>query len=490
VFRRITTDGVTNWYEVGEVAEVRIPIPAGHSFARWEDVVGISESGLSASVQGGMWVVTFLMPDNDITFSAVFELNSHAVATVNATFRVGTSGPWVISGNIEFGSVVRLTVNPFTASQQFMGWSANVAVNTDVNGAYFIMPDHAVTVTAIIEDIPVARHLVTFNFDDGRQESVFVDDGDTVERPSPDPVRVGHTFVRWYRLGAGTGEYNFGTPVTSDITIVAMWQQNSYTLQVTGGSFAADFMDDFGGVYYGSPVGLTPIVPLGMRFSHWTTSPVAAMVVGANGNATLTMPAFNLAATAHFVPDSGVEPAVLTLRQGSNKFQFIYFDRTPVNRNAYVYNPLVPVYLINVAGGEVIADVLGQFTNSAGNIRVLDGNGNIIPTAQYTGRIGTGMTIELLNAESQVIDSFTIVIRGDVNGDGLVSPLDIAAIQNHYRGVAALEGAFLLAADVNLDGLVTTRDVLAINLHRNAMQESDDDLFKGLRLAWIAQNGV
>ena len=43
------------------------------------------------------------------------------------------------------------------------------------------------------------------------------------DRPRPtDPTREGYTFVRW-NLGANA--YNFSTPVNSNITLTAVWEE-------------------------------------------------------------------------------------------------------------------------------------------------------------------------------------------------------------------------------------------------------------------------
>jgi uncharacterized repeat protein (TIGR02543 family) len=50
--------------------------------------------------------------------------------------------------------------------------------------------------------------------------------GSTATRPSPDPSVDGFTFGGWYQEAACTNEYNFSTPVNSDTTIYAKWDEN------------------------------------------------------------------------------------------------------------------------------------------------------------------------------------------------------------------------------------------------------------------------
>jgi len=70
--------------------------------------------------------------------------------------------------------------------------------------------------------VPVVAHTVTFDPAGGTLNSpatVQVNDGATVGMPA-NPTKSGYTFVDWFLNGA---HYNFGTPVTSDITLTAQW---------------------------------------------------------------------------------------------------------------------------------------------------------------------------------------------------------------------------------------------------------------------------
>lgn len=51
-----------------------------------------------------------------------------------------------------------------------------------------------------------------------------VEEGETATRPETYPTREGYTFTGWQVNGE---DYNFNNPVTSDLTIVAAWEQNA-----------------------------------------------------------------------------------------------------------------------------------------------------------------------------------------------------------------------------------------------------------------------
>ena len=69
----------------------------------------------------------------------------------------------------------------------------------------------------------VITYTVTFDTVGGTSiPSITVGEGGTVSRPA-DPVRAGYEFVEWQLAGL---PYTFGTPVTCNITLVAVYKSN------------------------------------------------------------------------------------------------------------------------------------------------------------------------------------------------------------------------------------------------------------------------
>ena len=71
-----------------------------------------------------------------------------------------------------------------------------------------------------------------------------------------------------------------------------------------------------------------------------------------------------------------------------------------------------------------------------------------------SGYVGTGMTAV---GDSS---SLTIVVTGDVTGDGRITITDVVKLQNYAAGAGDLNEAALKAADINGDGRVTITDVV------------------------------
>ncbi|MCL2629956.1 MAG: dockerin type I domain-containing protein [Firmicutes bacterium] len=200
---------------------------------------------------------------------------------------------------------------------------------------------------------------------------------------------------------------------------------------------------------------------------------------------------------------------ILIAKDTGNIFEFIYFHEGDItgefenicyccdelyfgadlyeiiDRSKYVYDQNREVFLINVAGYEEIIFILKQFTNYLENpdrIRLLDRQKNVIDASEYDSRfIGTGMTIQLLDRDDDtiVIDEVIVVIKGDVNGDGVLNISDGAAIVSHMSVANILSGAFRISADVNSDGVINIADRAAVISHMSLAR----DLFAGMRVA-------
>lgn len=71
-----------------------------------------------------------------------------------------------------------------------------------------------------------------------------------------------------------------------------------------------------------------------------------------------------------------------------------------------------------------------------------------------SGLVGTGMTAVSSSA------TVTIVVTGDVSGDGKITITDVVKLQKAVVGSGSLSGAYAKAADINGDGKVTITDVV------------------------------
>lgn len=110
---------------------------------------------------------------------------------------------------------------------------------------------------------------------------------------------------------------------------------------------------------------------------------------------------------------------------------------------------IVGSYLMGTKIGETAANMLSKIGNGVSVTR--DGN-------NMSGNESLG-TADILHANG---NSYRIIVNGDVNGDGSITPADYVRIKNSIMGSSSLSGSFKQAADVNGDGNVTPADYVNV----------------------------
>ena len=89
----------------------------------------------------------------------------------------------------------------------------------------------------------------------------------------------------------------------------------------------------------------------------------------------------------------------------------------------------------------------------------------------------TGMTLKVGNDTT-----YTIAVRGDVSGDGLLTALDMSQLKMHIVGLKTLQSPYTDAADMNYDGQITSVDMsqlktMLVNSSSISKQEIIDTLY-------------
>lgn len=86
-------------------------------------------------------------------------------------------------------------------------------------------------------------------------------------------------------------------------------------------------------------------------------------------------------------------------------------------------------------------------------------------TTEYKGdKIGTGMIIKLFKDDS-VIDQKIIVVKGDIDGNGIINAIDSLKVVNHIIENEILTGCYKEAADTTNDSVINAIDALKIVNH-------------------------
>ncbi len=135
-------------------------------------------------------------------------------------------------------------VEPYRYGYEFLGWYLNgekYDFSTPVTEKITL---YAKWEKKEIQDGEKESYLVDFDSNGGTYvKPQEVEDGEKVVKPT-DPTRECYDFVGWYLDSALTKEYDFTTPVTSDMTLYAKWSDNNTCKE----SHLVDF-DSNGGSY-------------------------------------------------------------------------------------------------------------------------------------------------------------------------------------------------------------------------------------------------
>jgi len=91
-----------------------------------------------------------------------------------------------------------------------------------------------------------------------------------------------------------------------------------------------------------------------------------------------------------------------------------------------------------------------------GQVKFLDINGN-----ELTGELlGTGTKIIIEKEEQK--QEYTLLIYGDVTGDGKISPSDYVKVKNKILDKETMDEIFILASDVTKDNNISPSDYVKI----------------------------
>lgn len=129
----------------------------------------------------------------------------------------------------------------------------------------------------------------------------------------------------------------------------------------------------------------------------------------------------------------GAEPQSLTLIDGSSYTLGDYVNGAKTNTSVDTFK--------------------AQFSNEV--LKVTDSNGTELGS---TIKVGTGCVISCYTSAGALIESKTIVVVTDIDGDGSLSTSDCLSMKLIVKNSITVTGAFKLAADADGDGAVNSTD--------------------------------
>lgn len=106
------------------------------------------------------------------------------------------------------------------------------------------------------------------------------------------------------------------------------------------------------------------------------------------------------------------------------------------------------------------------------NLLRVNGKGSL--QVEYQGYVGTGSIVHVYNSQNQEVETYKIIIFGDLDGDGQITTEDIRMVKGHYAGTMEITDPYrLMAGDLNGDGDLTLDDTILMKSVINGVQEYD-----------------
>lgn len=115
--------------------------------------------------------------------------------------------------------------------------------------------------------------------------------------------------------------------------------------------------------------------------------------------------------------------------------------------------------MYGISPDTAVSTIVNTVTKNKGEAKVTDVNGKI----KSSGSFITGDKITIIGTSEE--KTFSVAVRGDINGDGIVKINDLILVQSHILEKNKLDNLKFFAADVNYDGIIKINDLILVQSH-------------------------
>ncbi len=341
----LTVNGKPEPRTYGEEVTLIARKPDGMTFKQWEIKEGLSADAVN--INGD--TITFTMPANDVTISAIYdkvptpdpdpETKTHELKVFNAQIFLKDGSDVADLEAVPVGTELKAIAYEDTETGVFKNWTGLELTEEQSTARvlYFTMPDHDVNLMAVFVT-PTNKLEVT-------DAKVTLKDGSAVADLTAVPVgtelkataleKDGYTFTGWTATGIPADANFDGATVTftmpaNKVTLNAKYIANApktYELKVTnakvtlkdGGAVA-----DLTAVPVGTELVATAPEKDGYTFTGWEVTGLSADVDTTKATISFTMPANNVTLKAQYTENAPetyelkVTDAKVTLKDGSD----------------------------------------------------------------------------------------------------------------------------------------------------------------------------
>ena len=454
-------DGDTTVVEYNYGATVKMatkPSKTGYTFSGWKNSATgeIFADGATLPAMGAA----------DVTYTAQWNIDSYTVTFVSEKATYETK-------SYEYNSAVaKPAVNPTKLGYTFVAWVAADGTEYDANTALPAMGTENVTYTAKFE---INQYTVLFNaldgvFANGNSTYAITQNYNAMATKPADPTQTGYTFKGWTTVENGTEADIVVVPSTwymeaEDVTYYAVWVINSYTVTFYSdaeGTQVAYTTELVFGEAIKEPAAydasfVNPALE-NYTFEGWSLSEVELGQYAEDVEAYV----IDFAAAAPTVPAQKIEIYPVFAR-------VVVALAIPADSTAEILKYDDETKIGYVTGLETLLDedtLLSTYL-------AVKGDGRLEVTLTKYGVCGTGTKVEVIdNLTDKPVETYFIIIYGDVNGDAYIDATDASIVYNEAAGATywslerseAYDYCMVVAADIHdKDGLVSAADATAIS---------------------------
>ena len=514
------------------IADYAYTAPTGYTFSGWTDKPETMPADDALVINGtniaNKYTVKFVDADGAEISSDEFEFGSDITAPTITVPEGMTLVGWVDGDGEAFTGKVpakNVTYRPQIVSNDNVPYAIEIYLE-NVDGVYELSGSTSLTGTTGQSVSAVAGEVsgFTFNAAESTLTAIIAGDGSTklvlkysrnvytatfdgveytvrygAALPDVTPAdKTGMEFVGWVDA---QGNKAPATMPANDLALTSKWEAIEYTITyIVNGQKTVETYK------YGDTV-IAPADPVvdKMTFTGWsmeipTTMPAENLIIIASFESTGTVDAYTVTFWADGVEFQKTLVKVgseITLPTNSPTKEFYVFKgwkdvpaAMPANDiDIYAEFERVPVTLIPKAGSTTVIDrdnmvIYGlqeRMSEATYNTYLdVEGDGHFTVTATANG-FGTGTVIELYdNVTGQLLETYFVVIFGDLNGDSRVNATDVSLANDEVLSVTgwSLKQVYsngvlvdnpdykvymTMAADLNGDGRIDSIDTSIIS---------------------------
>ena len=328
----LTVNGKPEQRTVGEEVTLTARKPEGMTFKKWEIKKGLAADAVDINSE----TITFTMPANDVTISAIYvkdptpdpdpEIKTHELKVLNAQIFLKDGSDVADLKAVPVGTELKAIAYADTETSVFKSWSCTGLELTEEQSTArvleFTMPDHDVNLMAVFvtptNKLDVSDATITLKDGSAVTDLTAVPVG--TELVATAPEKDGYTFTGWEVTGLPADLDTTKATITfkmpaNNVTLKPQYEKNTYTLTVDGVDEPRVFDEN---------VMVTAPEKDGYTFTGWEVTGLPADVDTTKATITFKMPANNVTLKAQYTENAPetykliVSYATITLKDGSD----------------------------------------------------------------------------------------------------------------------------------------------------------------------------